>query len=125
MAYGFNEKGKKGRELYFQNSWGETYGDNGRSSIPFDEVDEIYLLLDEVITLQFADVPEDAWYYKNVLHLYAAGLIAGRDEKTFDPDASISRAEVCAIVDRLMEKIEKKDDAMIRSIYDYVDRRAK
>ena len=125
MAYGFNEKGKKGRELYFQNSWGETYGDNGRSSIPFDEVDEIYLLLDEVITLQFADVPEDAWYYKNVLHLYAAGLITGRDESHFDPDAPISRAEVCAIVDRLMEKIEKKDDAMIRSIYDYVDRRAK
>ena len=125
MAYGFTENGKKGRELYFQNSWGEGYKDGGRSSIPFDEVDGIYLLLDETISLQFADVPEDIWYYKNVLHLYAAGLITGRDETHFDPDAPVSRAEVCAIVDRLMEKIEQKDDAMMRSVYDYVDRRAK
>lgn len=125
MAYGFTENGKKGRELYFQNSWGERYGDNGKSSIPFDKVNAIYLLLDETVTLPFADVPEDAWFYKNVLHLYAAGLITGRDETQFDPGAPITRAEVCAVIDRLMEKIDQKDDAMIRSVYDYIDRHSK
>lgn len=125
MAYGFTENGKSGRELYFQNSWGEDYKDGGRSTIPFDEVDELYLLLDDVITLQFADVPEDAWYYKNVLHLYAAGLIGGRSETEFAPDEPVTRAEVCAMLDRLMEKIEQKDDAMMQSVYDYIDRRAK
>ena len=122
MLYGFNEKGKKGRELYFQNSWGEGYGDKGRSTIPYDKVDAVYLLLDEEITLHFDDVPEDAWYYKNVLHLYSAGLIKGKTDNEFAPEAPITRAEVCAMIDRLMERIERKDDAMMKSVYDYVDR---
>lgn len=125
MIYGFNENGKTGRELYFQNSWGENYRNGGRSAIPFDEVSEVYLLLDETITLHFEDVPEDAWYYKNVLHLYQSGLINGVDETHFEPDAPITRAEVCAILDRLMGRIEEKDEAMITSVYNYIDRKVK
>lgn len=122
MAYGFvEEKGRK--YLYFQNSWGENYGDNGRSKIPFDEVDGIYMLTDETIDIPFDDVPESAWYYKNVLHMYAAGLINGDDQGHFNPDAPITRAEVCAMMDRLMAKIEDKDVQMMRSAYDYVDRK--
>lgn len=123
MIYGFNENGKGGKELYFQNSWGESYSSDGRSNIPFSRVSEVYLLLDEEISLQFDDVPEDAWYYKNVLHMYEAGLVNGKEDNKFEPDAPITRAEVCAIIDRLCEKIDNKDDAMIKSIYDYVDRR--
>ena len=122
MLYGFNENGETGKEFYFQNSWGENYGDHGRSTIPYDKLDAIYLLLDEEITLRFDDVPEDAWYYKNVLHLYSAGLISGKTDTKFAPEDPITRAEVCAMIDRLMERIERKDDAMMKSVYDYVDR---
>lgn len=123
MVYGFNENGKKGKEMYFQNSWGENYGTDGRSTIPFDYVDGLYVILPEEITLHFVDVPEDAWYYKNILHMYEAGIVNGKEDNKFEPDTPITRAEVCAIIDRLCEKIDNKDDAMIKSIYDYVDRR--
>ena len=122
MVYGFNENGKRGKELYFQNSWGEDYGTDGRSTIPFTSVNEVYLLLDEEITLQFTDVPEDAWYYKNILHLYQSGLVNGKGDNKFEPEAPITRAEVCAIIDRLCEKIDNKDTSMMQSVYDYIDR---
>ncbi len=122
MLYGFNENGKRGREFYFQNSWGESFGTKGRSTIPYDRVNSVYLLLDEEITLHFDDVSEDAWYYKNVLHLYSAGLIKGKTDSEFGPNDPITRAEVCAMIDRLMERIETKDDAMMKSVYNYVDR---
>ena len=122
MAYGFEEVGNQ-RFLLFQNSWGESYGDKGRSRIPFEQVKGVYMLLDEKIELPFDDVPESAWYYKNVLHLYAAGLVGGDDQGHFNPEAPITRAESVAIIDRLMEKIEEKDKQMIKSVYEYIDRK--
>lgn len=125
MIYGFNENGKKGKELYFQNSWGEDYGTNGRSTIPFESVEGVYLLLNEEIVLPFKDVPEDAWFYKNVLHMYQSGIVSGRGNNRFEPESFITRAEVCAIIDRLCENIDNKDNTMIKSIYDYIDRKHK
>lgn len=122
MAYGFEEDNGR-RYLLFQNSWGENWGDEGKSRIPFDDVDGIYLLLDYRVELPFDDVPESAWYYKNILHLYGAGLVSGDDQGHFNPDAPITRAEVSAIIDRLMAKIEDKDAQMMRAAYNYVDRK--
>lgn len=121
-VYGFEED-RQGRRLKFQNSWGTSYGDAGKGTIPITEIDGLYLLLDEVVSLPFADVPEAAWYYKAILHLYAAGLVNGRSENCFAPAETMTRAEVCAVLDRLLAKLEKKDKAMMASIYDYVDRR--
>lgn len=126
IAYGFTENGKNGRrELYFQNSWGESYAEKGRSTIPFDSCNGIYVLFDDVVKLPFTDVPESAWYYKNVLHMYSSGMINGYEDNTFKPDAPITRAEVCAMIDRLAKKIDDKDTQMMKSIYEYVDRKHK
>lgn len=124
MAYGFTENDKNGeKRLYFQNSWGESYGNKGRSSIPFDSCSGVYVLFDDVVKLPFTDVPESAWYYKNVLHMYASGMINGYEDNTFKPNEPITRAEVCAMIDRLAKKIDDKDTQMMESVYEYIDRR--
>lgn len=122
VLIGFEEKDGV-RKLRFQNSWGENYGDNGRSTIGFDKISSIYLLFDEVITLPFKDVPESAWYYKNILNMYSAGLINGVSKTEFNPEGNVTRAELCAIIDRLTKKIDAKDAAMIESVYNYIDRK--
>ena len=47
----------------------------------------------EEAELPFTDVPEDAWYYDYLRDAYALGLVAGKTETIFDPNARISRAE--------------------------------
>jgi hypothetical protein len=111
------------RKFKFQNSWGESYGDNGRGLIDFDKISSVYLLFDETISLPFNDVPESAWYYKNILNLYSAGLINGVSKTEFNPEGNVTRAELCAIIDRVLKNIDKKDKVMIDSIYDYINRK--
>ena len=49
------------------------------------------------------DVPAGAAYAAVVTRLYRAGILRGRDASgTFDPDATITRAEVAAIITRLV-----------------------
>lgn len=122
VLIGFEEKDGV-RKLKFQNSWGTNYGDNGRSTIGFDKISSIYLLFDDVIKLPFNDVPESAWYYKNILNMYSAGLINGVSKTEFNPEGNVTRAELCAIIDRLTKKIDEKDAAMIESVYKYIDRK--
>lgn len=122
MIYGFNESDSDGKSLYFQNSWGEDYMDNGKSVIPFDKVNSVWLLLKDPIKFDFEDVSEDSWYYKNILHMKASGIVNGTSEKTFEPDRPVTRGELCAILDRLCKKQDENDNAMIRSIYDILNR---
>lgn len=50
----------------------------------------------------FADVPSEAWYAPDVAAAQAAGIIIGSDG-SFRPNASISRAEVVALITRAYE----------------------
>ena len=50
----------------------------------------------------FPDVPNDADYLEAVMYLAGAGIITGDGNGNFNPDAAITRAEVSAIVCRLM-----------------------
>ncbi len=43
--------------------------------------------------IPFVDVPADAWYYQDVATAYESGLINGRDETHFAPDANLTYAE--------------------------------
>ena len=43
--------------------------------------------------LPFVDVPSDAWYYQDVANAYESGMINGRDETHFAPDANLTYAE--------------------------------
>ncbi len=51
----------------------------------------------------FADVPEGAWYAKDVSIAVKAGLIKGRSAERFAPSASITREELAALIVRAYE----------------------
>jgi hypothetical protein len=52
----------------------------------------------------FQDVPETAWYHGAVAAAYTAGLISGRSTGQFDPEGSITRQEMAAIIAKALEK---------------------
>lgn len=50
----------------------------------------------------FKDVPDGVWYANNLGYCVEAGLIQGRGNGLFDPNANITRAEFAAIVARFL-----------------------
>jgi uncharacterized membrane protein YgcG len=46
----------------------------------------------------FADVPASAWYADEVQTAYAAGIVSGRSASSFDPNATITRQEMAAMI---------------------------
>lgn len=53
----------------------------------------------------FVDVPEDAWYAKDVNWAWENGLVAGVDAAHFDPNAVITREQLVAILMRYLREI--------------------
>ena len=54
-------------------------------------------------TNSFSDVPSTAWYNNAVSTLTKAGIIAGYEDGTFQPNATITRAEFATIAVRFFE----------------------
>ena len=52
----------------------------------------------------FADVDESDWYNMAVSTLVKLGIITGRTESVFDPDAPITRAEAMTMINRVLER---------------------
>ena len=50
---------------------------------------------------QFSDVPGSAWFYGSVRDAYAYGLMNGRSDSRFDPDGTVTIAEVITLSARL------------------------
>ena len=99
-----------------KNSWGASYGKNGTEFINKDYISEVYLLLDEEAVLPFKDVNKSDWFYKNLKNCYYSGIVNGKSETEFDPEANVTRAELVAIIDRLMAKVDARSDAITRMI---------
>lgn len=121
-VYGFQTNAKGKTEFLYQNSYGPTFGKNGRASLSIDDLDRIVCFLDEKVSIPFKDVPEDAWFYKNILNLYSAGLVNGKTDTEFKPNDYITRAEVCAIIDRLIHNIDKINTSTAISVEDRMKR---
>ena len=100
----------------FQNSWGREFGVDGVAYIPKSEIDEVCAIFTEPIELPFEDVSKDSWYYKSVKNMYMSGLINGTSENTFEPDRPITRAEICAILDRLCSAEEMNNARIFKVI---------
>lgn len=49
----------------------------------------------------FTDVHANAWYYDAVKYVYRHGLMVGTTETTFEPDASMTRAQLTAVLYRM------------------------
>ena len=57
----------------------------------------------------FSDVAEGRWYTQFVAAAVEMGLIEGYPDGTFRPDASITRAEACTIVNRTLGRAPHED----------------
>ncbi len=55
--------------------------------------------------IKFGDVSRDAWYYDYVAAAVHYGLIKGNDDNCFEPDAGITRQDICVILSRAMDKL--------------------
>lgn len=67
----------------------------------------------------FPDVPDGADYAEAVIGLAEIGIIVGDGDGNFNPDATITRAEVATIICRLVGA-EEDAAAMRRSVFDDV-----
>ena len=54
----------------------------------------------------FADVPENAWFYEYVASAFAAGVVSGIDETTFGVGRNITRQDVAVIAARILDYLK-------------------
>ena len=121
IIYGFETKDGV-PYVKFQNSYGETYGNGGRAAMALSNMKAMYLLFDEQVRLPFEDVPEDAWFYKNIFHMYAAGFVSGKSEREFFPNDPLTRAEGCAILDRVLARLDGNNTSQFVSLENRLQR---
>ena len=69
------------------------------------------LLLDREVSTaaHFTDVPADAWYARAVEALASLGMVEGVGGGKFAPERTITRAEVTAITNRLLDRAADED----------------
>lgn len=115
IGYADEFKGKKGRFVQFQNSWGTEYKDNGRYYMPFEKVDDIYVLSWEEPKFPFADVKKSDWFYDSVKHAYLSGFVTGTSETDFSPYDNMIRGDMAVILSRMFEKLEQSINAFART----------
>ena len=78
---------------------------------PLNEIEPVDLLKDANLAPlnKFADMAEH-WAHYDVEYMANEGLVAGKGEDAFDPEAQITRAEYLTILDRAMGYEEVKED---------------
>jgi len=64
---------------------------------------------DEEATSSFKDVDSDDWHYAYVSTAYSLGYITGYPDGSFRPDANITRADICTIVNRVLNATPSQD----------------
>lgn len=88
------------------NSWGKYYGDNGICYIPFDyPIVEAWAIIDQVMEVifkmaKFLDT-EGHWAETSIDKAAEKGIVKGYEDGSFKPNESLTRAQLCAILDRL------------------------
>ena len=80
-------------------------GDDGNVSLPLSHASQYAIVIDDhnhgVVTLPFTDVREGDWFYDPVCYVYSQGLMTGTSATTFEPNTSLSRAMLVAVLHRL------------------------
>lgn len=103
---GWNDKTQKWKIV---NSWGEKWGHGGIGEIAYNYLNGGYLLMDEKnssAVMPFKDVSENEWYFTAVQHAYNAGFMNGTSEDTFEPEATLTRAELAQALVNFAKKLE-------------------
>ena len=80
-------------------------GDDGSVSLSLSHASQYAIVIDDhnhgVVTLPFTDVSDNDWFYDPVCFVYSQGLMTGTSENTFEPNTSLSRAMLVAVLHRL------------------------
>lgn len=76
--------------------------DNNITRAEFVKTVNKYFGLTEKSDISFPDVSENAWYYDDMLIAKKAGYIKGDQYNNANPNANITRSEVCVIITRLL-----------------------
>ena len=80
-------------------------GSDGSVSLSFNHASQYAIVIDDhnhgVVTLPFTDVSEGDWFYDPVCYVYSQGLMTGTSATTFEPNTSLSRAMLVAVLHRL------------------------
>ena len=66
--------------------------------------------------VKFTDVDENHKYYDAIMAAASAGLINGYEDRTFRPDATITRAEVVTIINRLLSLSVSEDTIAVDTL---------
>ncbi len=72
--------------------------------LPEEAMEEINYI-DEIL-----DVDEDDEFFEEILHLYRVGIVLGDETGAYNPDNNITRAEVSAIISRIVDLDERLED---------------
>ena len=110
-----------------QNSYGEEWGNKGFHKVPLTTktLDDTYLVLADKVELPFSDT-EGHWAEKYIRNLYFAGIMEGYPDRTFKPDAPVTRAELAKVVDEVMKTVDEKNKKLeerIRELEELVMRK--
>ena len=80
-------------------------GSDGSVSLALSHASQYAIVIDDhnhgIVTLPFTDVSEGDWFYDPVCYVYSPGLMTGTSATTFEPNTSLSRAMLVAVLHRL------------------------
>ena len=80
-------------------------GSDGSVSLALSHASQYAIVIDNhnhgVVTLPFTDVSAGDWFYDPVCYVYSQGLMTGTSATTFEPNTSLSRAMLVAVLHRL------------------------
>lgn len=73
---------------------------------------------DEAKSAEFTDVKDDSWYAKAIDWAFEKEYVNGTGDKTFSPDASITREQMASILSKYLTKAEAKIDTSVEATED-------
>ena len=98
--YYFNESTNK---MTFETA--APIGSDGSVPLSLSHASQYAIVIDDhnhgVVTLPFTDVSDSDWFYDPVCYVYSQGLMTGTSATTFEPNTSLSRAMLVAVLHRL------------------------
>ena len=88
---------KNGKKMALTNNGDGTY----TFKMPASKVTVKATFTKDLVTLPFIDVHPSDWFYDPVCYVYSQGLMTGTSATTFEPNTSLSRAMLVAVLHRL------------------------
>lgn len=99
--YGWN-----GDTAIMQNSWGKDK--KPIVEVAFDDIEEFWLITPFQIE-KFIDLDQTHWAFESIVKCVENRIIQGYPDNTFRPEKQMTRAEVVAVIYRMLKEKEKNE----------------